>query len=176
MASTATSTSIRKPTSNSSARPPAILPFPAGVVRAYPRTLVVLATASTSNWFSDRFFWLFRFSVRNANNGRVGRAQRAPPILLRSAFGGARFTRPSLLLHLKPEEPFFYLLAFGDLICLLVAASANGPCSSRWSLSSTARSSNVPNHCGADIRSLAESTRQGGQFAVVAAWRERHDS
>ena len=48
---------------------------------------------------------LFRFQVRNANNCRVGRAQRAPPILLRSAFGGARFTLPTLLLHLKSEEP-----------------------------------------------------------------------
>jgi len=55
--------------------------------------------------------WLFRFHVRNANNCRVGRVQRAPPILLRSAFGGARFTLPTLLLHLKPEEPKLFPLA-----------------------------------------------------------------
>ena len=35
----------------------------------------------------------------------VGRGGRASPIPLRFAFGGARFTRPTLLLHLKPEEP-----------------------------------------------------------------------
>jgi len=41
--------------------------------------------------------WLFRFQVRNANNCRVGRAQRASPILLRYAFGGARCALPTLL-------------------------------------------------------------------------------